>query len=284
MLGVLRCAIMLPYAWQCRLGSGLGIALYHLHRKRRNIVATNIRLCFPDLSLSERTALAKENFRQTGISVFETALAWWGKTDRLRRLCQIEGLHHVHEALKLGKGVILLTGHSTSVEMGGRLFALYVPMQAIYRKVRNELVNAVTLHARRRGLVRVEPRTKLRSTIRGLKENVPTWYAPDQDFGTRGTVFADFMGVPAATLVASAKLAQLSGAKVVPFFPYRLPGYAGFKLVLDPPLEDFPSGDDHIDARRVNEVLEHQVARAPAQYLWAHRRFKTRPPGEPGIY
>jgi len=260
------------------------MALYHLHRKRRRIAATNINLCFPDLPQAQREELVKETFRHTGITVFETPLAWWGNPERLRKRCEIEGLHHLFEALEHGKGVILLTGHSTSLEMGGRLLSLHTPVQALYRTVRNKLVNEVTLKARNGFLERIILRTKLRAALRGLKENLATWYAPDQDFGTHGTVFAEFLGTPAATLVAPAKLARLSGAKVVPFFPYRLPGDAGFKLVIEAALEDFPSGDDSRDARRVNEILGRQVCKAPAQYMWVHRRFKTRPPGEPDVY
>jgi KDO2-lipid IV(A) lauroyltransferase len=283
-LGLLRAAILMPYAWQCRLGRLLGMALYHLHRKRQRIAAANIDLCFPDLPQAQREELVKETFRHTGITVFETPLAWWGNTERLRGHCEIEGLHHLLEALEHGKGVILLTGHSTSLEMGGRLLSLYTPVQALYRTVRNKFVNAVTLQARSGFLERIILRTKLRAALRGLAENLSTWYAPDQDFGTRGTVFAEFLGTSAATLFAPAKLARLSGAKVVPFFPYRLPGDAGFKLVIEAALEDFPTGDDHRDARRVNEVLGRQILKAPAQYMWVHRRFKTRPPGEPEVY
>jgi len=283
-VGLLRAVVLLPYAWQCRLGRMLGTALHYLHRKRRRIAATNIKLCFPDLSRAQRDALVLDSFRHTGIGVFETALAWWGNAERLRKRCEIEGLQHLFDALEHGKGVILLTGHSTSLEMGGRLLALHTPLQAMYRTVRNKLVNAVTLKARSGFLARIILRTKLRTALRGLADNLPTWYAPDQDFGRHGTVFAEFMGVPAATLVAPAKLARISGAKVVPFFPYRLPDDAGFKLVLEPALEGFPSGDDHADARRVNDVLGRQIRKAPAQYMWVHRRFKTRPPGEPGFY
>ncbi len=283
-MGWLRAAVMLPYTWQCRLGRIIGRVFYHLHRPRRHVAATNIALCFPELSATEREALVRESFLHTGIGIFETAYAWWGRGRLAREHCEIEGLEHLFTALRHGKGVILLTGHSTSVEMGGRLLAMHAPLQALYRRVRNELVNAITLQGRRGFLDRIIKRNKLRAALRGLADNLPTWYAPDQDFGRRGTVFADFMGVPAATLVAPAKLARLSGAKVVPFFPYRLPGDAGFKLVLEPALEGFPSGDDEADARRVNEVLERQIRRAPAQYFWVHRRFKTRPPGEPGLY
>ncbi len=283
-LATLRVVAGMPYTWQCRLGRALGSAFYYLHRKRRHVANVNIALCFPHLSAAQRKALVKETFRHTGIGAFETALAWWGNPEQLRRRCRIEGLHYLQDALKEGKGVILLTGHSTSLEMGGRLLSLHAPLQAMYRKLRNKLFDAVALESRLGFCARVIPRTQLRATLRGLAENLPTWYAPDQDFGQRGSVFVDFMGVPTATLLATAKLARLSGAKVIPFYPYREPHDAGFRLVLEPPLEAFPSGDDHADARRVSDILAQQISRAPGQYLWVHQRFKTRPPGAPRVY
>lgn len=283
-LAILRVVILLPYRWQCGLGRALGMAFYYLHRQRRHVARTNIERCFPELTATQHAEMVRDSFRHTGIGVFETALAWWGDDEFLRERYEIEGLHHLFAALEHGKGVILLTGHSTSLEMGGRLLAFHTPLQVMYRKIRNKLIDAVTLNARCRLFARVTLRTKLRATLRGLAENLPTWYAPDQDFGTRGTVFADLLGIPAATLVAPAKLARVSGAKVVPFYPYRLPDDAGYKLVLEPALEDFPSGDDRADARLVNDVLGRQIRRAPAQYFWVHRRFKTRPPGEPKFY
>ena len=169
-LGVLRAAILMPYAWQCRLGRGLGVALYHLHRKRRRIASANIELCFPDLPQTQRQELVKETFRQTGITVFETPLAWWGDSEQLREHSEIEGLPHLFEALEHGKGVILLTGHSTSLEMGGRLLSLHTPVQAMVRTVRNKLVNAVTQKARGDHLARVIVRANPRAALRGLAE------------------------------------------------------------------------------------------------------------------
>ncbi len=283
-LGLLRALSTLPLAWQFRLGSGLGLAMHFLHRPRRHIARRNVDACFPDLDAAERTRLVRETFRHTGISVIETGLAWWGDPRRLQRWAQVEGLEHLHAALAAGRGAIVLTGHSTALEIGGRLLGLHIPMQVMFRNASNRLVDAVALVARTRNFGRVLRRRRVRETLRGLQDNLPTWYAPDQDFGRKGTVFVPFMGVPASTLLATARLAQMSGAAVVPYFPYRLSGARGYRLVIQPALEGFPSDDPVADARRVNEVLAAQIAEAPAQYMWVHRRFKTRPPGAPPIY
>ena len=120
--------------------------------------------------------------------------------------------------------------------------------------------------------------------IKGIKNLIPTWYAPDQNFGHEKNVFAPFMGVQTATISAGSRLAQSSGAAIIPFYPERKKDGSGYIIWIGPPLKDFPSGDDVKDATAINASIEKSVRLNPDQYMWIHQRFKTRPPGEPPIY
>lgn len=259
--------------------------MYRVAIPRRRIARTNIERCFPDKSAEEHERLVHASFREVGIGVAETCLCWWMPKEKLQAISRIEGREHLTEALAHGKGVILLSCHTTNLEMGATLIALEGPTQAVFKKARNPLFNAVMLH--KRGAMAAGPlidRKDIRGIVRGLRQNLPMWYGLDQDFGTHNSVFVPFFGIQTSTLTALSRLARMSGAKVVPFFPRRLPDKQGYLLKLSPALENFPSGDDTQDAHAVSRAIEAHVASVPEQYLWQHRRFKTRPPGEPPFY
>ena len=275
--GLLRLVIMLPYRWQLKLGSLLGKLMYLAIPRRRHIAETNIRLCFPELSTTEQQQLVKENFRESGISLLEIGLSWWGSDKQLRSLCRIEGLHHLEVARQRGKGVILLSAHFTSLEIGGRLLARHTPFYVMYKYHRNPLFEAVMKDGRERRYLGAIERSDVRSLIKTLKADHACWYALDQDFGTLNAVFAPFFGIQAATLTSTSRIAKITGAAVVPFFVRRLEDGSGYQLTLLPALEGFPSGDDQADATLTNSLIEAEVRKAPAQYLWMHRRFKSQP-------
>lgn len=274
----------LPYRWQLALGRGLGRLLYRALPRRRRIVRANLRLCFPELSAAERERLLRRNFASMGIALFELGLTWWAADARLRPLCQLHGLAHVEQARARGRGVILLGAHFTTLEICGRLLAHHLPVAVTHKPPRDPLIAAFLERSRRRLFQRVTHTYELRGMVKGLRNNGIVWYAIDQDFGAKQSVFAPFMGVATSTLTTVARLARMTGAPVLPFFHHRLEGGRGYELTIFPPLEGFPSGDDVADATAVNRAIEAYVRKAPEQYFWAHRRFKTRPPGEKGVY
>ena len=282
--GMLWCVTRLPYGGQLLIGRGLGRLIRRLARERRNIARTNLALCFPERSGSEREQLLDDHFDSLGIALIETALAWWGSSRRLKGLLTINGLGHLEDALRQGRGAILLSAHFTTLEIGGRLLALHAPFHVLYRSHKNPVIEDLQRRARRRHFEKAIPRDDLRALLASLKQNRPVWYAPDQDFGRANSLFVPFFGIPAATLTATSRLARLSGAPVVPFFPRRLPHAGGYELSLLPALEDFPGKDVEQDTRRIMALIEERVRQQPEQYLWVHRRFKTRPPGEPPVY
>lgn len=283
-VGVLWLLTRLPYRWQLGLGRALGATSMHLSPRRRHIAETNIRVCFPELTETERRRLVREHFASLGMSVLEVAMGWWASERRLRALGRLEGLEHLQQALARGKGVILLSAHFTPLELGGRLLSLHAPFHVMYRQHQNPAVEHVQRRNRETHFERAIPRDDPRGMLRSLRQNKAVWYAPDQNYGHKNSVFAPFFGVPAATSTATARLARLSGAAVVPFFSTRLPHGEGYRLVLLPPLEDFPGNDIAADTARINRLIEDYVRKAPEQYLWTHRRFKNRPPGSPALY
>ena len=289
LFGLLRLIAFLPYRWRCRVGRLLGRVLLRLAGKRRRIAEANLRLCFPELDATARAALLRENFEHVGMGLIDTGVSWWGSDRQIREMGTITGLEHLLDALARGNGVILLTGHMVALDIGGQILAETMarhgkPVHAMYKRSRNALVEVLMLRGRSRYGGMVFKRQDLRAMLRSLAGNHPVWYAPDQDFGLKQGVFAEFLGVPTATLTATARFAAKTGAAVVPFYPIRRPGDEGVEIRILPALEGFPAGDDVADARRTNEVLEQVVRAHPEQYLWMHRRFKTRPPGAPAVY
>lgn len=274
----------LPYVIQLQIGALLGRLMWLTAKRKRHIATVNVKLAFPQLSAEEQKKLLKANFRATGIALIEVGLAWWGSDRMLKRLTHIEGLENFEHALQGGKGAILLGGHFTSLIISGRLLTPRVPFDIVVKKMHNEVFQALMDRHRQKYFQGVIYTTDLRGMLRSLRNNHIVWYAPDQDFGHRQSVFVPFMGVQTTTLTSTARLAKTSGAPVI-FAEYsRLPDAQGYSIKIPPQLKDFPSGDDYKDARRINELIEQQIQKIPDQYLWIHRRFKTRPKGEPMLY
>ncbi len=284
-LGFLRLISALPLSLHQWTGKALGLLIYYLLPARRRITRTNIRLCFPNLNSKEQHRLARASQQAIATALFDSALSWWASDTRLRKLYRIEGLEHLQAAQKAGKGVLLLGGHYTTLEVSGRLLALEnMLVHPTYRPAHNKLFEAVMSFSRKKLFCNLLPSKDMRRIVRVLKQNGICWYAPDQDFGRNGTVFAPFMGVTAASLTITARLARISGSPIVPLSSQRLTGGQGYVLRLKPALEDFPSGDDLADATRINQIIADNIKDAPEQYLWVHRRFKTRPFGKPQLY
>jgi len=283
MLGLLRSAAFLPVSVALSLGNTLGLTLGPLLSYRRQVAEINLRLCFPELSPIQRQRLLREHMGALGASVMEMALAWWAPKARLAGLARLEGAEHLTRALAKGKGVLLLTGHFTSFEMGGRLILDHAPLAVIYQEFSNPVFHRAMVRARRHRAHRIIHRRDLRGLIGALRDNEVVWYAPDQDAGRRG-VFAPFFGVLAATHTATSRIARASGATVLPYTVQRLTDSLGYRLKIHPPLADFSDSDPTQAAARINVFLESEIRLMPEQYLWVHRRFKTRPGHEPALY
>ena len=280
----MRGIVRLPWEVQRALGGAAGGLLYRLMRRRRKIAERNVTLCFPGLAEPARSSIVRRHFRSLGLGLVEVALAWWGSDERIAARSRIVGSEHLEAALSHGRGVILVGGHFTTFEIGGRILALRFEVGATYRPHNDPWWDSMLRAGRLRYLSALVAHKDARAMVRHLGRNRILWYAPDQDYSGRRRVFARFFAERAATTTATAWLARKSGASIVPYSSYRRADDSGWDVVLGPALEGFPAGDDPADAERLNEVLEGQIARGVEQYLWIHRRFKTRPPGAAPVY
>lgn len=284
-LGTLRLLhLLLPFRWQLKLGYAIGDLAYRLLRQRRAVVLTNLRLCLPELSDAQREQLARKVVRNTFAGVFETAYGWWTPANKLHPLLELEGLEHIEAALAENRGAILLGGHFTCMLLCGRLLALRLPFHILVKPAKNALYESLMRHYRERDYAGVINTSDLRGMVRKLKAGEVVWYSPDQDLGHQNSVFAPFMGVETATITATARLAKLSGAPIVPIMFARKDDDSGYRLRILPAWNDFPSGDDQADATRVNQFIEDSARQALEQYFWVHKRFKSRPQGEANVY
>jgi KDO2-lipid IV(A) lauroyltransferase len=278
---------LLPFRLLALVGHGLGLLLFMLPTERRRVVLTNLALCFPGMGERQRRRLARAHFAAFTRSVLDRGIAWWSSRARLMRVVQVEGWEHI--AAANGRPVVLLAPHFVGLDIGAQRLAAEGRAVSMYSRQKNPVFDAFLRAKRNRfGSVTLVSRQEgLRPVLRAMRAGLPLYYLPDMDFGARDSVFAPFFGVPAATLPALSRIVRLTGAVVVPCITEQLPSGAGYRVVLHPPWTDFPGpgeADDIAEARRMNSFIEGCVERMPAQYHWLHKRFKTRPPGEPPIY
>ena len=274
-LGVVRLLAALPFRAQRVAGQAIGGLAYLFGGTRKAIAARNLELAFPELGAAGQRQLLRRHFDSLGMSVIETGMCWWASDERIARLVEVNGFEHVEAALAAGHGGIMLTGHFTTLDLGGRFLTRLAPVSAMYRPHRNPLFEEIMRRGRERSARQAFVKSDVRAMIRALRTNHLVWYAPDQAH-QRGKYSAvvPLFGIPAPTNTATSAFARLGKAPVIPFFPVRLPGAAGYRLEILPPLEDFPGADPAADAERINRLLEERIRQCPEQYLWVHRRFK----------
>ena len=265
------------------LVGALGRGAMLLATKRRRVADTNLKLCFPEIDANERQALVSRHFSSLGKAAMDFAIAWWWPDDAIFSRVEIEGRQHVDDAMARGKGVIFLTAHFTSIEISGRLLVSLCPALPMYRPNANPVLERIMVENRERHVERTIPRQDTRLMIRTLKDGKGVWFAPDQNFGAKGSVFAPFFGVAASSNPSLSRFARLTGAAVVPFVVFRRPE-GGYRMLIEPALDDFPTDDPIADITRYHQITERWVREAPEQYNWIHRRFKKRPPGEAPVY
>lgn len=281
--GLLRAFAALPYGLVARLGEALGSLLYLIPGRRRHIVRTNLRLCFPEQSIAERDHLARTSFQHVIRSYLERGTQWYGSARALSRLVQVDSAIDLQDRYE--QPTIFLGFHFAAIEATCLYYSILHPMASLYTPMSDEVTNAISKGQRSRFGTEMIPRHgSARDILKVLKSGKPVMLAADMDFGLRDSVFVPFFGIEACTLTAVSRLAQLSGARVVPFVSEVLPDYRGYKLQIHPALAGFPSGDVRADALTMNQFLEARIRETPDQYYWVHRRFKRRPQGEAPVY
>lgn len=277
------CWRLLPQSGLAWLGRRLGDLLYPLAGARRRIAATNLRLCFPELSDAERRRLLRAHFRYLGQAVMLESIIWWGTREDIERLVTLRGVEHLEA--QTGRAVILLAPHFVGLTLGGVRVAVHgVSMVNMYAAMRNKTLERIVLHSRLRfghGIVHSR-HEGIKPVLRAMKQGHPFHYSPDLDYGRRDAIFVPFFHTPAATVTSLPRIAHGLNAAVLPIVT-RVQG-DGFVTEILPAWDDFPGPDVETDVKRMNAFIETRIRAMPAQYFWVHKRFKTRPEGEPSVY
>lgn len=288
LLGLMWLLHWLPLPVLGRFGTAVGSALFLLLKKRRHIALTNLRLCMPELTEQARVTLARQHFQSYSRSVWERAILWWAPEARLRRLITLETpmplAQWQHELQQ--RPTILLCPHFVCLDVAGVAVMFESSLCSIYVAQKNKVFDDVL----RRGRSRFRPvqlfsrKEGVKPIMRAMRDKLPYFMLPDMDFGAKDAQFVPFFGIPAATLTAPGRIAAATGAVVVPVIATFLPNYGGWRVKFYPAWEDYPGPDMAAAARRMNAFIEERVREAPAEYFWTHKRFKTRPDGEPSPY
>lgn len=284
--GLWGLSAQLPHRVQMNLGKYTGKLIKRFAKRRIAIANRNLELCFPQYDEKQRADILDGFVTSMGRGLFETGIAWFGSKSRIAALHSVEGLEHLQEAQKNGEGILLIAMHFSHLDLGAAAFTRNHELDASYRPHKNAVFDYVQARCRQRlnPTGHIIARGDVRTMIKRLRAGACVWYAPDQDYGKKHSVFVPFFGISSATITATAQLARLGRAAVIPYTFVRDEQTLKYRLVVHPRFTDFPTGDDIADANTVNRFIETSVMAAPAQYLWAHRRFKSRPEGEEDLY
>lgn len=265
------------------IGATVGFLAAWVFPYRRYVGLANLRLCFPKLTNSERKRLLRRHYVAMGIGLFELAAAWYKKDEDLRKVSTIRGLEHIDALRAAGKGALLVTAHSTTLEITGRALLAHRPFSCLYRKPNQPRIAKTMTERRESRMEKVIHFDQMQEMVRALRQGHMIWYAPDQGKRLKYSALVPFFGEPAVTNTATGKIAQMGKAAVVPFFGYR-DSSGHYQIDIQPPLDNFPSSDDIQDASRINKIIESFIEKAPEQYFWLHKRFKRRGPDLPDAY
>lgn len=278
--------VQLPYPLLMKTGPILGQIARRLLPRRVEIARRNLALCFPQMDNDKRETLLEQNFASVGMGILETGMAWFWPEQRVRKYVSVSGYEHMEQARKKGKGVVLIGMHFLTLELGARIFGMLNPGIGVYRPNNNRLLDWLQTRGRLRSNKSMLDRYDLKGMIRALKQNEILWYAPDHDYGKNNSVFVPFFAVPdAATTSGSYMLVKSARPAVIPFVPRRKADGSGYELIIMEDISDALQGADKESvAHQMNQAIERAVMLAPAQYMWLHRRFKTRPDGQPDRY
>ncbi|MBT5601147.1 MAG: LpxL/LpxP family Kdo(2)-lipid IV(A) lauroyl/palmitoleoyl acyltransferase [Gammaproteobacteria bacterium] len=284
LLGLAWLTTQLPQRGRLSAGTLVGIIGYRVAKRRRNITRINLQLCFPELNEAELKQRVKQVFRSTGIGLIETATVWLTNPNRYRHQVKIHGLEHLQTSKNHQQGILLVGMHQATLDFAGAVVATYKPFDVMYKANKNTLIETVMTRGRSRNFPQAIEHRNIRKVIKNLRNGHIVWYAPDQDYGLKHSVFAPFFGLQTASISVTSRIAELTDAKIVFMSQFRVDNDLSYEVFLTPGPKDYPNGDSQVDAAALNLLIESAVRKAPEQYLWLHRRFKTRPAGEASPY
>ncbi len=282
LIALMRACVWLPFGVQIRLGKWIGGWLYRLLKKRRKIAFINISHCFKDKNPAQVTRLVRQHFEALGVSFFEVANTFYLSDKRLKKRYQIQQTHHLQNALDNHQNIILLVGHFSTMMFAGRILAQNFAFADLYRPQNNPLFNHIMQQSFTRHGVRLITAKDSKNLIKTLKSGLPIWYAPDQDLGSKNSTMSPFFDASASTINATAKLAKIKNTVVIPLSFYR--NKNGYVLRFSSAISHYPSANKLENTTKTNQILQTQILKAPEQYLWIHKRFKTRGENQPDLY
>lgn len=275
----------LPYVIQRRLGQGIGRLALGIMKKRRFTIERNLDLCFPEMTEDDKKQIVKENIDNSGLALFETGMAWFWSDARVKRHVRIEGMEHIEQLEQEGKGALFVAVHSLNLELGARAFGIHKSGIGVYRPNNNPCFDFVQYRGRARSNRTLIDRKDVKGMLKALKTGGRVWYAPDHDYGKRRSTFAPLFAVEqACTTTGTSLLVDGSGCEVMTFRMVRESNSGDYVITIAPLQEEFPRKDPEQAAVVINRAVENAILAAPSQYMWLHRRFKTRPEGEPSLY
>lgn len=284
-IGLLYLIVLLPYPIIYWLGIRLGRLSKYFIKKRLQIVKRNLELCFPVMDKQQRQKMINKNFESVGMGLLETGMAWFWSNRRIKRWFKIKGKSNIEKIKLTGQGILVIGIHFLTLELGARIIGILNPGIGVYRTNNNPVINWLQIRGRLRSNKFMLDRKNIKGMIRNLKKGETLWYAPDHDYGPKKSVFVPFFAVKyTATTVGSYILAKLANPAMIPFTPRRLANAKGYELLIQPAITCFPQQNKISSATYMNKVIEKEIMKAPDQYMWLHRRFKTRPTGIPSFY
>ncbi|URJ24915.1 LpxL/LpxP family Kdo(2)-lipid IV(A) lauroyl/palmitoleoyl acyltransferase [Candidatus Blochmannia ocreatus (nom. nud.)] len=285
-IGILYVIVSLPYSVIYYLGIRLGRMTKYFLLHRMHIIKRNLDLCFPNLSTKEKKDLFNKNCESIGMGVLETGMAWFWSEHRIKRWFKIKGLKNITQARKNKTGILLIGIHFLTLELGARILGTLNPGIGVYRPNDNPLLDWIQTKGRLRSNKKMLICTNVTGMIKALKNGEIVWYAPDHDYGRKNSVFVPLFAVPkAASTIGTYILTKIAKPALIPFIARRLPNSFGYELIIFPNKKnEVPLNTSTDMIKYINKIIEQIILLAPDQYMWLHRRFKTRPPGEPYLY
>lgn len=271
----------LPFKLQLAMGRVLGRLIFKMASKRKHVAFTNLKLCFPEKSEQELQQILKKNFENTGIALFETGMGWWWPNWRVARKVKVTGAHHITSAQADDNGVLLLGMHNLCLEICARGAGINNPLVVFYRPHNNDLMEFFQHRGRGRSNKYMLGKRDVKGLLRALNDKDACVYLPDQDYGRNKSLFVPFFAVKeTATTTGTLIFARKKNTKTIMIIPRRNIDDSGYTIEMSPVLENFPTDNDEDDLIRINQELEKAIMVQPEQYMWLHRRFKTRPDPE----
>lgn len=281
-MGIAYLLSFLPWTLQQSVGKYLGRFLHAIAKRRRHICDVNLKICYPDLTESERKKLTKDHFESMGKGTIETFASWFQDQKKFQHRITFEGQEVIDKVLAEGRGCILISGHFSSLDICGSQMPRFLDVHPIYKLQKNQVMNWVMERQRQAIFSKTIERTNMREVLKSLKQNKAVWYAVDQDYGRKNSVFAPFYGRQCATIAHIGRIANMTNAPVVLYDYGRTEKGYHLRLV---EVENYPTQDDVENATRINELMQTVIEPKKAQYFWSHRRFKTQPVvGDPSPY